>query len=95
MFHAKDTNPSSSAASGKQVTAKNSGLLSNVDHIFPHSDQEVLNRHLATLSLVGAVQPTLVEMHAAYKLIANMETMGLPNQFGPRPNPAALKEPLE
>jgi hypothetical protein len=34
-------------------------------------------------------------MHAAYKLIANMGTMGLLQQFGPTPNPAALKEPLE
>jgi hypothetical protein len=33
-------------------------------------------------------------MHAAYKLIANMGTMGLLQQFGPTPNPAALKEPF-
>ncbi len=90
---AKDTNPSSSAAGGKQGTPKNCGLLTDVDHILPCSDQEGLNRPLATLSSVSAVQSTLVQMHVAYKLIANMGTMGLLHQVGPTPNPPALKSP--
>ncbi len=66
-----------------------------VDHIIPCSDQDVLNRHLTTLATVGAVQPTEVEFHAAYKLIANMGTMGLLGQFGPMPSGVTSKEPLQ
>jgi hypothetical protein len=43
-----------------------------VDHVLPRSDQDLLNRHLTTLATGGVVQPTEAELHAAYKLIANM-----------------------
>jgi hypothetical protein len=95
MSRAKDTKPSSSVAVGEQVTTKNLEHLTNVDHILPRSDQEILNRLLATLSSGGAVQPTQEQMQSAYRLIANMSTMGLLQQFDPTPNPTALKQPLE
>jgi hypothetical protein len=76
-------------------TSSMSHGITNVDHIIPHSDQDLLNRHLTTLATVGAVQPTEAELHAAYKLIANMGTMGLLGQFGPMPSGVASKEPLQ
>jgi hypothetical protein len=94
MSHAKEAQPSSSVAVGEQVTTKNLEPLTNVDHILPRSDQEILNRLLATHS-GGAVQPTQEQMQSAYRLIANMGTMGLLQQFGPTPNPTAEKQPLE
>ncbi len=81
----KTTEPTSSMSRGITI----------VDHIIPRSDQDVLNRHLTTLATVGAVQSTEAELHAAYKLIADMGTMGLLGQFGPMPSGVASKEPLQ
>jgi hypothetical protein len=95
ISRAKEAQPSSLVAVGEQVTTTNLEPLTNVDHILPRSDQEILNRLLATLSSGGAVQPTQEQMQSAYRLIANMGTMGLLQQFGPTPNPTAEKQPLE
>jgi hypothetical protein len=95
MSRAKEAQPSSLVAVGEQVTTTNLEPLTNVDHILPCSDQEILNRLLATLSSGGAMQPTHEQMQSAYRLIANMGTMGLLQQFGPTPNPTAEKQPLE
>lgn len=84
-FHAKETNQSSSSAGDKQFTPPNYELVTNVDHIISCSDQDVLNRHLATHAHFhdGVVQLSEAELHAANKLIAIMGLMGLLGQVGP------------
>jgi hypothetical protein len=45
-----------------KLTSSMSCGITNVDHIIPSSDQDVLNRHFTTLATVGAVQPTEAEL---------------------------------
>ncbi len=64
---AEEATQSSWSAHGKPFSSPNYELVTNVDHIISRSYQDVLNRHLATLSSAGEMQPTEAELHMLLK----------------------------